>query len=72
MRALTGMYKGNRLIQLLEEVDLPPDAEVYILLPDPEDEIVMRSEMKKVAEASFARLWSYSGDDVWNEYLSAA
>ncbi len=72
MRALTGMYKGDRLIQLLEEVDLPPDAEVYILLPDPEDEIVMRSEMKRIAEVSFARLWSYSGDDVWNEYLSAA
>ena len=72
MRALTGMYKGDRLIQLLEEVDLPPDAEVYILLPDPEDEIATRSEIKRIAEASFARLWSYSGDDVWNEYLSTA
>ena len=71
MRTLTATYKGNRVLELTEEVDLPPDAEVHVLiLEDLEDEEFDR-QLRLAAEQLFAEDWNSEEDEVWNEYLQA-
>ena len=59
----------NRLAELSEDVDLPKDIEVLVVIPDQEDERELRSQLRIATEAVFTKLWDNREDDIWNEYL---
>lgn len=70
MKTLSAKYKGNRLVELLEDINLPEDMEVLVVVPE-QDEEILRSQLRYAAEAAFAKLWDNQEDEVWNEYLNA-
>lgn len=69
MKTLCAKYKGNRVVVLQQEVELPQDLDVFVLVPGQDDEETLQSELQRGAEAAFARLWDNKEDDVWNEYV---
>ena len=69
MKTLSARYKGHRLIELLEDIDLPEDLEVLVIIPEQYDEKALREQLQSTTEAVFTRLWDNEEDEVWNEYL---
>jgi len=69
MKTLSATYKGERMAELFEDIDLPKDIAVLVIIPDKEDERELRSQLQSAAEVDFARLWNNKEDEVWNEYL---
>lgn len=69
MKTLSAIYKGDRVVELLEDIDLPKDMEVFVIVPEQDDERTLSSQLKSAAEAVFAKLWDNKEDEVWNEYL---
>jgi hypothetical protein len=69
MKAVSAIYKGDRILELSEKLDLPRDTTVLVIISDQEDETELRLQMKNVAEAVFAKLWDNDEDEVWNEYV---
>ena len=69
MKTLSAIYKGERVVELFEEIDLPKDIVVLVVIPEQEDERELRSQLRSAAEVVFAKLWDNEGDEVWNEYL---
>ena len=63
------MYKGERVVELFEDIDLPQDIAVLVVIPEQEDEREVRSQLWSAAEVVFAELWDNEEDEVWNEYL---
>jgi hypothetical protein len=70
LKALSAKYKGNRLVELLEDVDLPENMEVLVVVPE-QDEETLRSQLRDSADTAFAKLWDNQEDEVWSEYLNA-
>jgi len=70
LKVISAKYKGNRLVELLEDVDLPENMEVLVVVPE-QDEEILRSQLRDAAETAFAKLWDNQEDEVWNEYLWA-
>jgi len=54
---------------LPEDIDLPKDIAVVVVVPDQEDERELRSQLQSAAEVIFAKLWDNKEDEVWNKYL---
>ena len=69
MRTLAAIYKGNRTIQLAEDLDLSEDTPVLVMIPEEDNEAEMRTQLRLHSEAVFAKLWDNEGDEIWNEYL---
>ena len=69
MKTLSAIYKGQRVVELFEDINLPKDIVVLVVIPEQEDERELRSQLRSAAEAVFARLWDNEGDEVWDEYL---
>ncbi len=69
MNTFSARYKGNRIIELLEDIDFPKDMEVLVVIPDRDDQMALRGELQSVAESSFEKLWGSKEDEVWDEYL---
>jgi hypothetical protein len=69
MKTLSAVYKGQRVVELFEDIDLPKDIVVLVVVPEQEDERELRSQLQSAAEVVFAKLWDNEGDQVWNEYL---
>ena len=69
MRTLPAIYKGKQVVELLEEVDLPEDIKVFVVIPELDDEEVLRSQLQDAAGSVLAELWDNEEDEVWNEYL---
>jgi len=69
IRTLSATYRGARVVELWEDVALPRDIKVLVVIPEQDDEMMLRSQLQSAAEIAFARLWDNEGDDVWNEYL---
>jgi len=69
MKTLSAIYKGGRVVELFEDVDLPEDIKVLVVIPGQEDERALRSQLQSAAEVVFAKLWNNEEDEVWNEYL---
>ena len=69
MKTLSAIYKGNRIVELLEDIDLLEDMEVLVVIPEPDDERALHSQLQSAAETVFAKLWDNKEDDVWSEYL---
>ena len=68
MKVISAKYKGNRLVELLEDVDFPENMEVLVVVPE-QDEEILRGQLRDAAETAFAKLWDNQEDEVWNEYL---
>ncbi len=69
MKTLSAIYKGNRVVELLEDIDFPEDIEVLVVIPEPDDDRTFHSQLQSAAESVFAKLWDNKEDKVWNEYL---
>lgn len=69
MKTIAAVYKGDRFIELSEELQLPKDYQVIVLIPDVEDEEELRHQLQSAAEVAFARLWDNEEDEVWRDYL---
>ena len=54
---------------MFEDIDLPKDLGVLVVIPEQEDERELRSQLRSAAEVVFAKLWDNKEDEVWNEYL---
>ena len=72
MKTLTATYKGGRIIELAEEITLPKDTAVIVIIADEDDERQLMLELRQAAEMTFAKLWDNDEDEVWNEYLQTA
>jgi hypothetical protein len=70
MRTVAAIYKGNRGIELQENIDLPSNSFVTVLLPTKEDDRVTHQFLPEAAEKGFEKLWDNDGDKIWAEYLS--
>ena len=71
MKTLQATYKGDRVVELSEDVDLPDNISVFVIIPDDDDDDIMKAELRLAAERVFAKLWDNEEDEVWNEYLQA-
>lgn len=69
MKTFSAIYKGDRVVELLEDINFPNDIAVLVVIPEQEDEKELRSQLQSAAEVVFARLWDNKEDEVWNEYL---
>ena len=69
MQTLSAIYKGQRVVELFEDIDLPKNIVVLVVIPEQENERELRSQLRSAAEVVFAKLWDNEGDEVWNEYL---
>ena len=69
MRTLPGVYRGDRVVQLQDDVDLPADLRVLVVIPEHDDETALRRQLLRTAERAFAKLWDNEQDEVWREYL---
>ena len=69
MKTFPAIYRGDRVIELVEDISLPKDIEVLVVIPEQDNERTLRSQLQSAAETVFARLWDNQEDEVWNEYL---
>ena len=69
MKTLAAIYKGKRIIELSENLDLPEDTVVLVVVPEQNDEAEMELQLRGAAQAAFTKLWDNPEDEVWNEYL---
>ena len=69
MKTFPAIYRGDRVVELVEDVALPKDIEVLVVIPEKDDERTLRSQLQSAAEPVFAKLWDNQEDEVWNEYL---
>ena len=69
MKTFPAIYRGDRLVELVEDIVLPKDIEVLVVIPEQDNERTLRRQLQSAAETVFARLWDNQEDEVWNEYL---
>jgi hypothetical protein len=69
MKTVTAIYKGDRIIELTESLELPKDTAILVVIAEQDDEADMRRQLQNAAQASFAKLWDNEEDEVWNEHL---
>jgi hypothetical protein len=69
MKALSAVYRGDRVVELVEDITLPKDIEVLVVIPEQDNERALRGQFQSAAETVFARLWDNQEDEVWHEYL---
>ena len=69
MKTFPAIYRGDRVVELVEDIALPKDIEVLVVIPEQDNGRILRSQLQSAAEAVFVRLWDNQEDEVWNEYL---
>ncbi len=69
MKTFSAIYRGDRVVELLEDIDFPQDTSVLIVIPEQEDERELRRQLQSATEVVFVKLWNNKEDEVWNEYL---
>ena len=69
MKTYTAIYKGNRIIELNEGLELAENTVVFVLVAEQVDEDEMRMQLTLAAQNTFAKLWDNEEDEIWNEYL---
>ena len=68
-KTIPAIYRGERAVELLEDIALPKGMEVLVVIPEPDNERTLFSQLQSAAETAFARLWDNQEDEIWNEYL---
>ena len=66
MKTFSAVYKGDRVVELLEDIDLPEDVQVLVVIPGQEDEEELRSQLQVAVATVFAKLWDNEEDEIWN------
>lgn len=61
MKTLSAIYKGERVVELPEDIDLPKDMGMLVVVPEEEE---LPSELRSAAEVVVAKLWDNKGDEV--------
>jgi hypothetical protein len=69
VKTLTAIYKGNRIVELTESLDLPENSVVFVVISDQNDEAEMRQQLQSAAQATFTKHWDNEEDEVWNQYV---
>jgi hypothetical protein len=69
LKTFTAVYKGNRIIELNESLELAENTVVLVVVSEQDDEEEMRLQLTLAAQKTFAKLWDNEEDEVWNEYL---
>ncbi len=69
MKTFSAIYKGDRVVSLLEDINFPKDTEVLVVIPEQEDEKELNRQLQSATETVFAKLWDNKEDEIWNEYL---
>src|SRR5262249_55136590 len=69
VKTLTAIYKGDRILELTESLELAENTVVLVVIPEQSDEAEMRQHLAGAAQTVFAKLWNNEEDEVWNEYL---
>lgn len=69
MKTYTAIYKGNRIIELNEGLELAENTVVFVVISEQADEDEMRLQLTLAAHNTSAKLWDNAEDEVWNEYL---
>jgi hypothetical protein len=69
LKTITAIYKGNRIIELNEGLELAENTVVLVVIPEQADEDEMRLQLTLAAQSAFTKLWDNEEDEVWNEYL---
>jgi hypothetical protein len=69
MKTLSGIYKGNRMIEINEDIKIKKNIKVIIIIPEQDDEDLLKAQFQSSAEVTFDKLWNNEEDKVWNEYL---
>lgn len=69
VKTFTALYKGNRTIELFDELAIPKDTRVLVIIPEQDDETDIRRHLQDAAEDVLAKLWDNEEDEVRNEYL---
>ena len=69
MTTVSAVYKGNRQVELQEDIELPSNSSVLVLLPEDDDEKTTQQFLRLASESAFKKLWDNDEDEVWNEYL---
>jgi hypothetical protein len=65
MKTLAAVYKGKRIIELSENLDIPEDTVVLVVVPEQDDEAEMGLQLRAAVQATFAKLWDNAEDEVW-------
>jgi hypothetical protein len=69
LKTYTAIYKGNRIIELNEGLELAENTVVFVVVSEHPDEEEMRLQLTLAAQDTFTKLWDNEDDEVWNEYL---
>ena len=69
MKTYTAIYKGNRIIELNEGLELAENTVVLVMVSEQAEEDEMQLQLTLAAQNTFAKLWDNEEDEVWNEYL---
>lgn len=64
-KTLSATYKGERVVELFEDIDLPKYMAVLVVIPEQEDEREWHSQLRSAAEVVFAKLWDNEENEVW-------
>ena len=64
MKTLSAIYKGERVVELFEDINLPKDIAMLVVIPGQEDDRELRSQLQSAAEVLFGKLWDNKGDEV--------
>ncbi len=65
MKTFSAIYKGDRVVELVEDIALPKDIEVLVVIPEQDNERTLRSQLQSAAETVFERLWDNQEDEIW-------
>ena len=65
MKTLSATYKGEQVVELFEDIDLPEEIAVLVVIPEQEDERELRGQLRSAAEVVFAKLQDNEQDEVW-------
>lgn len=72
MQTYSAIYRGDGIVELFGAVNLPKDMSVFVQIPDQDDEVEMKRQLRDAAEPTFATLWDNEEGEVWNEYFQTA
>jgi hypothetical protein len=71
MKTFSAIYKGDRVVELVEDIALPKDIEVLVVIPEQDNERTLRSQLQSAAETVFARLWDNQEDEIWKDLIKS-
>ena len=64
MKKYSAIYRGDRVVELVEDIALPKDIKVLVVIPEQDDERTLRNQLQSATETVFARLWDNQEDEI--------